>query len=56
MVRSKVSSLRKTVKSKRQGILELNPGKECLKELEEKYVFVPAGKIADDIIEVYECN
>ena len=45
MVRSRVNSLRKTVESKRQGILELNSVKECLKELLEKYVFVPANNI-----------
>ena len=33
MVRPKVNSLRKTVESQRQGILELNSVNECLKEL-----------------------
>ena len=37
MVRFNVNSLRKTVESKRQGILELNLVKECLKQLQEKY-------------------
>ena len=50
MVRSKVNSLRKTVESKRHGILELNSVKECLKELQEKYLFVPAGKAANNIV------
>ena len=36
--RSKVNSLRKAVESKRQRILELNSVKECLNELQEKYV------------------
>ena len=49
MVRSKVNSLRKIVKYKRQGILELNSVKKCLKELQEKYVFVPADKAANNI-------
>ena len=52
MVRSKVNSLRKTVEFKRQGILELNSVKECSKELQEKYVFVPADKAANNIIVV----
>ena len=52
MVRSKVNSLRKTVESKRHGILELNLVKECLKEFQEKYVFVPADKAANNIIVV----
>ena len=48
MVRSKVNSPRKkTVESKRHGNLELNSVKECLKELQEKYVFVPADKAAN---------
>ena len=51
-VRSKVNSFRKTVESKRQGILELNSVKECSKELQEKYVFVPADKAANNIIVV----
>ena len=38
MVRSKVNGLRKTVESKRQGILELNSVKHCLKELRKRYV------------------
>ena len=38
--------------SKRQGILELNSVKECLQELQEKYVFVPADKAANIIIVV----
>ena len=50
MVRSKVDSLRKTVESKRQGIPELDSVKECLKELQEKYVFVEADKAADNIV------
>ena len=50
IVRSKVNSLRKTVESERQGILELNNVKECLKELQGKYVFVPADKAANHII------
>ena len=54
IVRSKVNSLRKTVESKRQGILELNLVKQCLKELQEKYVFVPADETANNIIVV--CN
>ena len=49
MIRSKVNSLRKTVESKRHGILELNSVKKCLKELQEKYVFIPADKAADNI-------
>ena len=40
------------VESKRHGILELNLVKECLKELQEKYVFVPADNAADNIIVV----
>ena len=52
MVRSKVNSLRKTVEFKRHGILELNSVKECLKELQEKYMFVPADKAANNIIVV----
>ena len=52
MVRSEVNSLRKTVESKSQGILELNSVKECLKELQEKYMFVPADKAANNIIMV----
>ena len=52
MVRSEVKSLRKTVQSKRQGILELNSVKECLKELQEKYVFVPSDKAANNVIMV----
>ena len=52
MVRSKVNSLRKTVESKKQGIQELNLVKECLKELQDKYVFVPADKAANNIIMV----
>ena len=48
MVRSKVNSLRKKVESKRQGILELNSVKECLKKLQEKYVFVPADEADED--------
>ena len=57
MVRSKVNGLRKTVESKRQEILELNSVKECLKELQGKYVFVPADKAANNIIVVckYYC-
>ena len=49
VVRSEVNSLRKTVESKRQGILELNLVKECLKEFQEKYVFVLADKAANNI-------
>ena len=52
IVLSGVNSLRKTVESKRQGILELNSVKESLKELQEKYVFVPADKAANNIIVV----
>ena len=52
MARFKVSSLRKTFKFKRQGILKLYSVKECLKELQEKYVFVPAYKAANIIIVV----
>ena len=52
MVRSKVNSLRKTVEFKRHGILELISVKECLKELQEKYVFLPADKAANNIIVV----
>ena len=52
IVRSKVNSLRKTVESKRQGILELSSVKQCLKELQEKYVFVPADKAGNNIIVV----
>ena len=52
MVRSKVNSLRKTIESKGHGILELNSVKECLKELQEKYVFVPADKASNNIIVV----
>ena len=52
MVRSKVKGLRKTVKSKRQGILKLNSVKEYLKELQANHVFVPAGKAANNIIVV----
>ena len=44
MAKSKVNSLRKTLKFKRQGILKLSV-KECLKELQEKYVFVLANII-----------
>ena len=54
MVGFKVNSLRKTVESKRHGILELNSVKECLKELQEKYVFVPADKAANKITVVYK--
>ena len=50
MVRSKVNSLRKTIESKRQDILELNSVKECLNEFQEKYVLVPADKAANNII------
>ena len=46
MVTSKVNSLRETVESQRHGILDLNSVKECLKELQEKYPFVPADKDA----------
>ena len=52
MVRSNVDSLRKTVESKRNGILKLNLVKECLKELQKKHVFVLANKAADNIIVV----
>ena len=52
MVRSKVNSLRKTVEPKTHGILELNSVQDCLKELQEKYVFVPADKAANNIIVV----
>ena len=52
MVRCKANNLRKTVESKRQEILELNSVKECSKELQEKYVFVPADKAANNIIVV----
>ena len=52
MVRSRANSLRKTVESKRQGILELNSVKVRLKELQEKYVFVPVDKAANNIIVV----
>ena len=52
MVKSNVDSLRKTVESKRNGILKLNLVKECLKELQKKHVFVPADKAADNIIVV----
>ena len=55
MVRSKVNSLRKTVESKKYRILELNSVKECSKELQEKYVFVPADKAATYIIVVCKC-
>ena len=55
MVRSKVNSLTKTVESKKQGILELNSVKECLKELQEKYVFAPADKAANNITVVCKC-
>ena len=48
MVRSKVNSLRKKVESKRQGIQELNSAKECLKKLQEKYVFLPADEADED--------
>ena len=48
----KVNSLRKTFKFKRQGILKLYSVKECLKELQEKYLFVPAYKAANIIIVV----
>ena len=37
------------MESKRQGILELNSVKECAKELQEKYVLVPADEAADNI-------
>ena len=56
MVRCKVNSLRKTIESKRQGILEMNLMKECLKELQEKYVFVPADKVVNNIIVVCKRN
>ena len=36
------------MESKRQGILELNSVKECAKELQEKYVLVPADEEADN--------
>ena len=49
---SKVNSLRKITESKRQGILELNSVKKCSKELQEKYVFVPAEKETNNIIVV----
>ena len=52
MVRSQVNCLRKTVESKRQGILELNSLKECLEELQGKCVFVPVDKAADSIVVV----
>ena len=52
MVRSKVNSLRKTVKSKRQGILEPNSVRESLKELKEKCVFIQADKAANNRIVV----
>ena len=55
MVRSKVNSRiqkEKAVESKRQGILELNSVKECCNELQEKYIFVPADKTANNIIVV----
>ena len=52
MVRSKVNSVRKTVESKRQEILECNSVKECFKKLQEKYVFLPADKAAKNIIVV----
>ena len=47
MVRSKGNSLRKTVESKTQRILELNSVKKCSKELQEKYVFIPADQASD---------
>ena len=49
MVRSNVISFRKTVESKKQGILELNSVKERLKAFQEKCVFVPADKASDSI-------
>ena len=52
MVRSNVDSLRKTVESKRNGILKQNLVKECLKELQKKHVFGLADKAADNIIVV----
>ena len=52
MIRSNVDSLRKTVESKRNGILKLNLVKECLKELQKKHVFVLQDKAADNIIVV----
>ena len=52
VVRSKVNSLRKTVEPKRQRIVELNYVTECSKELQQKFVFVPANKAADSIIMV----
>ena len=53
MVRFKVNSLRKTVESKRHGILRLNSVKEGFEEeLQDKYVFVSADKAPNDIIVV----
>ena len=49
MVRSKVNNLRKTVEFKGLEILELNSVKECLKELQGKYVFLPSNKVANNI-------
>ena len=50
MVRYKANNLRRTVESKRQGILDMNSLKECLKELQKKYVFVPADKAPNKIL------
>ena len=55
MVRSKVNSLGKMIESKSHRISEFNLVKECLKKLQEKYLFVPADKADNNVIVVCKC-
>ena len=54
MVRSKVNSLRKTVESKRQGILELNSVKECFERTPREICIISEDKaVTKKNIQVY---